>query len=56
MDIMGGGHITLVSDSVKGNGYRDIIGQRAIIVNSCREILGELPAVIDDKLDVVGAR
>jgi hypothetical protein len=41
---------------VEGDGYRDIIGQRAIIVNSSREILGELPVVIDDKLDVVGAR
>jgi hypothetical protein len=52
----GGGHITLVSNGVEGDGYRDIIGQRAIIVNSGREILGELPVVIDDKLDVVGAR
>jgi hypothetical protein len=41
---------------VEGNGYRDIIGQRAIIVNGGREILDELPVVIDDKLDVVGVR
>jgi hypothetical protein len=52
----GGGCVTLVSDGVKGNGYRDIIGQRAIIINGSREILGKLPVVIDDKLDVVGAR
>jgi hypothetical protein len=52
----GSGCITLVSDGVEGNGYRDIIGQRAIVVNSSREILGELPVVINDKLDVVGAR
>jgi hypothetical protein len=52
----GGGRVTLVSDSVEGNGYRDIIGQRAIVVNGGREILGELPVVIDNKLDVVGAR
>jgi hypothetical protein len=52
----GSGHVTLISDGVEGDGYRDIIGQRAIIVNSGREILGELPVVINDKLDVVGAR
>jgi hypothetical protein len=52
----GSGHITLVSDSVEGDGYRDIIGQRAIVVNDSREILGKLPVIIDDKLDVVGAR
>jgi hypothetical protein len=52
----GSGHVTLVSNGVEGDGYRDIIGQRAIIINSSREILGELPVVIDDTLDVVGAR
>jgi hypothetical protein len=52
----GSGHITLVSNGVEGDGYRDIISQRAIIINGSREILGELPVVIDDKLDVVGAR
>jgi hypothetical protein len=52
----GGGHVTLVSNGVEGDGYRDIIGQRAIIVNGGREILGELSVVINDKLDVVGAR
>jgi hypothetical protein len=46
----------LVSDGVEGDGYRDIIGQRVIIINDGREILGELPVVINNKLDVVGAR